>query len=120
MEYIKNSDYEYISNKYHDASKPFDGHARFIRRDEIFDKNSGLDGDIIKEDILKEDEKISHLPHPIRKAKAFEYVLKNTRIACDARDIFPAINSIDRPINSTVVSMWRNEVFGEIIPEIAQ
>ena len=120
MEYISNTDYKYISNKYHDSSKTFDGHARFIRRDEIFDKNSGLDGDIIKENILKEDEKISHLPHPIRKAKAFEYVLKNTRISCDSRDIFPAINSIDRPINSTIVSLWRKEIFDERIPEIAQ
>lgn len=120
MEYIANTDYEYISNKYHDSSKPFDGHARFIRRDEIFDKDSGLDGDEILKGIVEKDKRISHLPHPVRKARAFEYVLKNTKISCDSRDIFPAVNSVDRPLNQTVVSTWRCEVFGEIIPEAAK
>ena len=58
MEYIKDVDYEYISNKYHDASKPFNSFARFIRRDEIFSVETGMDGDKIKENILLEDKKI--------------------------------------------------------------
>lgn len=120
MEYIENSDLEYILNKYHDASKPFDGHSRFIRRDKIFDEASGLDGNTIVENILEEDKKISYLPNPIRKAKAFEYVLKNTRISCSRHDIFPAINAMDRPLNGTIVKKWRDEVFNEIIPEISQ
>ena len=60
MEYIKDVDYEYISNKYHDASKPFNSFARFIRRDEIFSVETGMDGDKIKENILLEDKKIEH------------------------------------------------------------
>ena len=31
MEYIKNEDYAYIINKYHDNNKPFDSFQRFIR-----------------------------------------------------------------------------------------
>lgn len=118
MKYINEQDYEYIMNKYHDTSKPFDGNARFVRRDEIFSPDTGMDGNAIIEEILHQDAELSSLPHPIRKAKAFELVLKKTRISCDSRDRFPAINMIDRPLNQTLIKQWRNEVFGEIIPEV--
>ncbi len=118
MEYIAKNDYDYIINKYHDASKPFDSLSRFIRRDELFSADTGMDGEAIKEGILRQDEALNALPNPIRKAKAFKYVLKNTRISCNARDRFPAVCSIDRPLNSTVIQNWRNEVFGKIIPEV--
>ena len=120
MEYMKDVDYEYILNKYHDASKPFNSFARFIRRDEIFSAETGMDGNEIKENILLEDKKIEHLPHPIRKAKAFAFVLANTRISCDNRDRFPAINTIDRPLNATLIAKWNNEVFCEVIPEVGK
>jgi len=116
MEYIKNADYEYIMNKYHDQAKPFNSFSRFIRRDEIFDESTGLDGEFIKEEIMRRDEQIKDLSHPVRKAKAFEYVLDNTRISCDPRDIFPAINMVDRPL-ATINYNWKREVFEEIIPE---
>ena len=118
MKYIKDADYEYILNKYHDTTKPYDGLGdRFKRYDDIFDLSTGMDGEEIKKNILINDEKMEALPHPIRKAYAFEYVLKNTRISCDSRDIFPAINMIDRPLNNTVVKKWYNEVFNDLIPE---
>lgn len=119
MEYIKNADYEYIMNKYHDSSKPFNTFSRFIRNDEIFDESTGLDGEFIKGEIMRLDEQIKNLPHPVRKAKAFEYVLDNTRISCDPRDIFPAINMVDRPISAINVN-WKREVFEEIIPETGE
>ncbi len=117
MEYIKQTDYDYVMNKYHDQSKPFDSFDRFIRHDAIFSPETGMDGDEIRAGILEEDKKIEHLPHPVRKAKAFAYILKNTRISCDSRDIFPAINVIDRPINETLVEQWKQEIFGQVIPE---
>ncbi len=117
MEYINKSDYDYIINKYHDASKPFDSFARFIRRDEIFSDETGMDAEKVKEEILRRDKEISHLPHSVRKAKAFAYVLENTKISCDSHDRFPAINMIDRPLNSTLMKLWRSEVCREIIPE---
>jgi len=120
MKYIKEQDYEYIINKYHDSNKPFDGHKRFVRRDEIFAPETGMDGEMIKEGILRQDEALKDLPHPIRKARAFAYVLKNTRISCDPRDIFPAINMIDRPLNDTLINRWKKEVFEEILPEIGE
>ena len=111
MEYIKPCDYEYIMNKYHPNGD------RFKRWDIIFDEKTGMDGDEIKRQILIRDEKMSHLSHPVRKAEAFRFVLENTRISCDSRDIFPAINAIDRPLNATVIDKWEREVFEEIIPE---
>ena len=117
---IKNEDYEYIMQKYADDPRPIPDRSRFVRQDRIFDKGTGLDGDVIMQKIMEEDEKMSRLSHPVRKAKALEFVLKNTRISCDRRDIFPAINSIDRPLNKTIIGKWNKEVFTEIIPEVSK
>ena len=117
MEYIKKENYDYIMSKYHDSTKPFNSFARFIRRDEIFSDCTGMNGEKIKEEIILRDNAISHLPHSIRKARAFEFVLQNTKISCDSRNIFPAINMLDRPLNSTLIRQWSDEVFGRLIPE---
>jgi len=118
MKYINQQDYEYITNKYHDTLEPFDGHKRFIRRDELFSLDSGLAPEMILVGITDNDKQYESLPHSIRKARALEYVLKNTRISCDERDIFPAINMIDHPLSQTVVKAWRKEIFGKTIPEV--
>ena len=116
MYYIKDSDYEYIMSKYNNE----DSNRRFVRKDDIFSEKTGMDGEKIKEEILVRDENHKDLPHSVRKALAFDFILKNTRIACDNRDRFPAINMIDRPINATLVKKWFAEVFDEIIPEVAK
>ena len=119
MEYIIDRDREYILNKFHDTRKRFTGFERFIvRRDEIFSADTGMDADSIIEGILRLDERIKAAPHPVRKAKAFDFVLKNTRISCDSRDRFPGINMTDRPLHKTLVNVWEREVFDEIIPEV--
>ena len=118
MEYIPQNSYDYIMNKYHPQDQPFDSFKRFIRHDAIFDESTGLSGEAILEGITTQDRQ--DLPHPVRKANAFAYVLDNTRIACDKRDLFPAINMIDRPLNATIVAQWRKEVFTQIIPDIEE
>lgn len=118
MKYVNERTYDYIINKYHDTTKPFDPHNRFIRRDELFCSESGMAPDEIMAGILTNDKQYDHLGHPIRKARALEYVLENTRISCDERDIFPAINMIDRPLSKTLIKKWSDEVFGKIIPEV--
>ena len=120
MEYVKNTDYDYIINKYHLQSEPFDSHKRFIRNDAIFDVSTGMDGDTIKEEILRRDLENAALPHPIRKAMAFAFVLESTRISCDPRDRFPSINAIDRPLNATIVGAWKKELFHEILPAVGE
>lgn len=120
MDYIKPDDRQYILNKYHDQSKPFNPHRRFIRNDALFDSATGMDADAIIAGITEQDALLSALPHPVRKARAFAYVLQNTRISCDPRDLFPAIHMIDRPLNRTVIGAWRKEVFEEKIPQTGQ
>lgn len=117
MEYVKKIDYDYIINKYHDTSKPYDSFRRFVRHDEIFAEDTGMEYFAMKEAFIANDEKISHLSHHIRKATAFAFVLDNTRISCDSRDRFPAINAVSRPLDY-LQGKWRKELFGEIISEI--
>ncbi len=120
MEYIKQTDYDYIINKHHDASKPWNGMGRFVRRDEIFDPATGLDADALREGFLAQDETLKHLPHPIRKAKALEFIMKNTRISCDPRDRYPSVNANDRPLKKTIIDNWKREVLKETIPEVGK
>lgn len=118
MQYIKPCDYEYIRNKYADASLPQRAsHLRFSRRDGLFAEESGLAGEVIREELRKMAQEITDVPHSLRKANAVAFVLKNTRIACDVRDRFPAVNMIDRPVDGTFVSAWRNEVLTQFAPE---
>lgn len=118
MKYIRQADYDYIINKYHDTAKPFDPHKRFIRRDELFSPDTGLDPEEILAGITENDRQYASLPHAVRKARGMEYVLKNTRISCDKRDIFPAINMVDRPLKQTLVDTWRAEIFHGVIAEV--
>ena len=118
MEFIQPESYDYVMNKYHIQDGTFDTFRRFIRNDGIFSADSGLPAEEIMKGILELDQSMNELPHSIRKARAFEYVLKNTRISCDVRDIFPTINMIDRPLNATIVNQWRAEVFKGMIPEV--
>ena len=118
MEYITSAEYDHIMNKYHDQKRPFDPHKRFIRKDDLFPPESGLSPDEIEAGILAQDALLEGLPHPVRKARAFAYVLRHTRLCCDKRDIFPAIHMIDRPLNRTLVNRWKKEVFGGMIPRV--
>ena len=127
MKYINTADFDYIMNKYHDQNQVIDSFDsvhrgahifnRFIRNDKIFDDSTGLCADDIVRGIWEQDKELEKLPHPVRKARAFEYVLKNTRISCDSRDRFPSINMIDRPLNNTLINKWKAEVFQDIIPD---
>ena len=118
MEYIKSQDYEYIKSKHHDASKPWNGMGRFVRRDELFDPATGMDPDSLREGFLAQDETLKDLPHPIRKAKALEFIMKNTRISCDPRDRYPSVNANDRPLKKTIVDEWKREVLKGIVAEV--
>ena len=118
MQYIRSEDYKYIMQKYADYPKSVHGRNRFVRQDRIFDEKTGLDGDFILSEIDKIDEANANLPHPVRKALALSYVLKNTRISCDPRDPFPAIHMVDRPLQKTLLGKWRSEIFGGVIADV--
>ena len=118
MQYVKDGDLAYILGKYHDPELPFDGFSRFIRRDSLFSPESGMAPEEIMKGIWENDAAYAHLPHPVRKARALEFVLKNTRISWDERDLFPLVNMMDRPLNQTLIGKWRRELLGEKIPEV--
>ena len=129
MEFISDRDYDYIKSKYFHFDTDFKtkdtaayenatGMERFNRVDALFDKSTGVDGDTIRRMILENDVKIEHLSHPVRKAMALRLVLQNTRIRCDRRDIFPANNCVDRPLDATIIKKWKDEVFEKVIPEV--
>ena len=118
MMYFSDESYHYIMNKFHDTNKPFNSLMRLTRNDAIFDPATGMDPDLIRTKILENDEQYSDRSHFFRKAKALEFALDNTRIDCDSRDIFPAINCTDRPVEKTLVNRWQKEVFRTIIPEV--
>lgn len=117
MQYICEKDYDYIMNKYHSQLVPFDSFHRFIRNDAVFSPETGLAAEEIMQKMIAQDKEIENAPHPVRKARAFAMVLENTRISCDARDRFPAVNMIDRPIDNYLIKKWKLEVYEEIIPE---
>ena len=94
MKYIKPNDYDYIMQKFNKETQ-----NRFMRCDDLFSENSGMAPDLILRGLKENDKLYSAEPRPVRKARAMEFVLKNTRISCDARDRYPAINMIDRPLN---------------------
>ena len=84
MEFICDKDYEYIKGKYFPFKPNYEendkgalinslGSERFVRVDSNFDEDSGLDGDLIKEMILKQDGENKHLSHPVRKAMAIAF-----------------------------------------------
>ncbi len=128
MEFISQRDYEYIKSKYFPFEPHYEeeagglinslGSERFNRVDSFFEGEEGLNGDLIREKILEQDEKNKHLSHPVRKAMAMRLVLENTKLRIDSRDIFPAINCVDRPLDATIIKKWKEEVFNETIPEI--
>ncbi len=111
MKFMSETNYNYVMNKYHLQNEPFDSFNVYIRNDVIFDKNSGMNCDDIVSELTTLDENtLKDFPSPIRKAKAVEFVLNNTRISCDKRDIFPAINAIDRPLNQTVINTLNKQI----------
>lgn len=119
MEYIKDPDYGYILNKYHDTAKPFDPLRRYAyRNDAIFSPDTGMDPDELPAAIRKNDEQYSALGRPVRKARGMEFALKHTRIACSPQDIFPAINATDRPLKKALSDPWRKEIFSQNIPQV--
>ncbi|MBR2973671.1 MAG: hypothetical protein IKC41_05580, partial [Clostridia bacterium] len=77
---IKDEDYNFILNKFHDTNGPFNPMNQFIRHDAIFDADTGMDGDELIKGISENDKQYADLPHSVRKARAMEYALDNTRI----------------------------------------
>jgi len=120
MDYISERDLAYLKNKYHGPEYNPVKNNRFILHDEPFDPATGLSGAELCALVLDYDKTIRHLPRSMRKAHAFRLVMENTRINCDPRDYFPAIHSMDRKPIGQLTGMWRQEIFAEHLPGVAE
>ena len=111
------NDKEFIESKYHKTSEPFDSFRRMAYHGWECDHSTGLtDKELLTglDDLASE---TAGLPHPVAKAKAIEYLLRNMRIDVNEHDWFPAFYSLNRLINKTTQNKWYNEIFTDTIPE---
>ncbi len=100
-----------IENKYHNASEPFNAYLRFNYRGYDMDPSTGMAEDEICAGLKELDKTIAHLPHPVAKAKAIQYVLENTRIDISENDWFVGFYSIGRLANDVTFLKWHSEAY---------
>ncbi len=110
-------DRKYIEGKYHDLNEPFNPYRRMAYHGWECPKESGLSVEEIKSGLIEISEKYKDQSHEVQKARAIEYVLKNTRIDLNEHDYFPLIYTWNREICATTVDKWNSELFTTMIPE---
>ncbi|MBE6704319.1 MAG: hypothetical protein E7583_03570 [Ruminococcaceae bacterium] len=114
MIYISDKDREFIENKYHLQSEPFNPLSRFAYHGIICDYTEGLDDDGMRAALVKLREKSEGTDHALIKAKAFAFVLDNARIALDEHDYFPCLYNWGRPLDGIFINKWQRELFDSI------
>ena len=80
-----------IERKYHNPDEEFNSFRRIHYHGYAYDTATGLDDDEMRAELSVLSEKLEGQPHPIHKAKLFEYVLDNTRIDINEHDYFIGI-----------------------------
>lgn len=103
------ADMNYIENKYHRTDKPFNPYRRMNYHGYEYDSSTGLDDEQMDAGLLKLSEKVKDLPHPVAKAKMFEYVLDNARIDVNENDWFVGFYNWGRPILKYTSTPWKKE-----------
>ena len=113
---ITDLDRKYIENKYHDTNKPFDAFRRMQYHGYEY-PNNGLDDSEIIEGLKEYAQVLDGLSRPIVKARAIEYVLKNTTIDVNEHDYFIGVNSWNRLAEKITYDKWIRDLFASI-PEM--
>ena len=114
MKYITDTDKNFIENKYHFQNQPFNPFTRFAYHGIMCDYTEGLDDAEMQKGLAALYEKYSGYNHAFIKAKAFEYVLDNAKIAFHPCDFFPCLYNWGRPLDGLFVNRWQRELFGSI------
>lgn len=119
-----NQDRETIERKYHNpeeynAGKTFGVQNRMMYHGYDYDETTGLDDAGIDEGLAKLSAELDGQPHPIHKAKLFEYVLDNTRIDVNEHDYFIGMYTWARPISKYTVHKWSDAVYSSF-PEASE
>lgn len=103
-------DRKMIERKYHNPDKEFDGFKRMAYHGYDYDEATGLSDEEIDKGLEKLSTGLEDSPHPIHKAKLFEYVLANTKIDIAEHDYFIGMYTWNRPISKYTVFKWSDEV----------
>ena len=106
---INNGDRYYIERKYHDPEKEFNAFARRAYHGIGYINESGLDDEQLLIGLNRLEKETEHLPHPIAKAKAIQYVLENERLYINEHDYFTGLYSSDRLANQITFKKWEKE-----------
>ncbi len=114
MRYISEIDKEYIENKYHDTTKPFDPHQKFTYHGTETEYSDGLDDAQMAEVITKMHAESAGKQRAVVKANAFAFVLDNAKIHVSEKDYFPCIYNWGRPLDTPMIIKWIDELFESI------
>ena len=106
---LKN-DLEFIKNKYHKTSEPFDPFRRMAYHGWECDPSTGFDDAEMSAGLDSYLSGLADTDHAVIKAKAFAYVLDHMRFAVDGHDYFPCLYNWNRPLNSLTINRWLGEV----------
>ncbi|MBP3333738.1 MAG: hypothetical protein J6M35_06800 [Clostridia bacterium] len=108
---IPECDRNYLENKYHKTSEPFNSFNRMAYHGYEYDISTGLDDESIRAGLEALTSSLEGESRPIIKARAIEYVLDNTRIDINEHDYFIGIYSWSRLIGKYTVAKWRDATY---------
>ena len=114
MKYICDIDREFIENKYHDTSKPFDPHQKFTYHGTLTEYSDGLDDEQMRAEMDRFYEQDKGRERAVVKAEAFAFVLDNAKIGVSDKDYFPCIYNWGRPLDAPIINKWIDELFDSI------
>lgn len=113
MKLIPDEHLDYILNKYHKESEPFDAFRRFNYHGHECNNGTGI-GDAEMENGLNAlFDELRGAPHTIAKARAFEFVLDNMSIEVSPKDKFVYLYNWGRPLEKTFIKKWHAEAFSK-------
>lgn len=113
------NDLEFLENKYHKTNEPFDPYNRMAYHGYEYDEKTGLNDEEMDIGLNGVYNSVKDLPHPIAKARLFEFVLDNARIDVNEKDWFVGFYNWGRPIYKYTSNIWNKEVFSKI-PDTAK
>lgn len=105
-----NNDIPKINNKYHKTDEEFNSFMRMAYHGYDYDENTGMDDGEILNGLEKLAKDVSGEEHSVQKAKAFAYIIDNTRIDVNESDYFVGFYSWNRLLFKPFVDKWHSEV----------
>ena len=104
-------DRNFIAEKYHKTSEPFNPYQRMAYHGWECPENTGLSVEDIKNGLVENAKKYENQSHEVQKARAIEFVLQNTRIDINEHDYFPLMYTWNREMWAATCAKWNMEIF---------